>query len=169
MNKLTLKLTRAGIIASLYCVLSLLTLPVSGGAIQFRVSEGLTLLPLLFAESIPALFVGCLIFNFLSGLAIYDVILGSLITLASAVLTFFVGKIIKQQSIKIIIGGVFPVLFNAFGLPIIWLFLGDGLQYAYQIQVVFLLVSQAVSIYLFGSLIYLYLVKLQSKGVKYFL
>ena len=63
----TLLLARAGIIAALYAVLSFAVFPVASGAIQFRVSEALTLLPLLYVEAIPALFVGCIAVNLLTG------------------------------------------------------------------------------------------------------
>ena len=169
MQKITFKLTRAGIIASLYIVLSLLTLPVSGGAIQFRVSEGLTLLPLLYGEAVVAIFIGCLLFNTLSGLVIYDIILGSLITLVSALLTYLTGRLIKNKIPSISIGGIFPILLNAFGLPLIWLYLCEGLAYTYWLQVLFLLISQSVSVYLFGSLFYLSLNRLKEKSIKYFM
>ena len=48
MNAKTKTVARAGIIAALYVVLSLIVFPVASGAIQFRLSEGLTLLALIF-------------------------------------------------------------------------------------------------------------------------
>ena len=53
----TKKIVLSGIIGGLYVVLSLLTLPVASGAIQFRVSEGLTLLPLFFIEAVGGLLI----------------------------------------------------------------------------------------------------------------
>ena len=44
-------IVRAGLIAGLYVVLSLLTLPIASGAIQFRLSEALTILPLFFIST----------------------------------------------------------------------------------------------------------------------
>ena len=168
MSKTTIKLARAGVIAGLYCLLSLITLPISGGAIQFRLSEGLNLLPILFPEAIPALFIGCLLFNFLSGLAFYDVVLGSVITLVSAVCVYLVGKAIKNDFVSALICGIFPILLNAFGLPLIWLYLCDGLAFAYWLQVVFLIISQSISIYLVGIPTHLYLKRLKDKKIKYF-
>ena len=80
-------LTRAAVIAALYAALTLLLAPISYGAMQVRVSEGLTLLPMLFPEAAPALFVGCLLANLLGGSALPDIVLGSLTTLAAALLT----------------------------------------------------------------------------------
>lgn len=143
------KLTRAGIIASLYAVATLIVFPVASGAIQFRLSEALTLLPLLFVEAIPALFVGCLVSNIITGCALIDVLLGSLITLVSAVLTFAVGKLIRKTWLKTTVGGLFPVLLNALLLPLIWEYC-YGAAYVYHVQVAFLLIGQSVSVYAVG-------------------
>lgn len=166
MKNNTLKLVRAGIIGALYIVLSFVTFSFSGGAIQFRIAEGLTLLPLLYAESIPALFIGCLLFNFISGLPLLDVLLGSLITLVAGVLTFLVGKVFKKGWLKVFIGGLFPVLLNAFFLPLIWLFYG-ALEYIYILSVAFLVVSQSLSVYLVGSITYFSIDKLKDKNVEF--
>ena len=80
-------LTRAAVIAALYAALTLLLAPISYCAMQVRVSEGLTLLPVLFPEAAPALFVGCLLANLLGGSALPDIVLGSLTTLVAALLT----------------------------------------------------------------------------------
>ncbi len=159
MNKHTLRLMRAGIIGALYVVLSLVTLPISGGVIQFRVSEGLTLLPLLYFEAIPALFVGCFLFNLLSGLAFYDVLIGSLVTLVAGLLTYLIGKVIKPKIFKILVGGLFPVLLNAFILPIVWIYLLGQSKALYLMTVVSLLISQTLSVYTIGSAVYLPMAK----------
>ena len=163
MSSATKIIVRAGLIAGLYVVLSLLTLPVASGAIQFRLSEALTVLPLFFIEAIPALFVGCMLSNLISGCMLLDVILGSLITLVSAVLTYFVGKTVKNVPLKIVIGGFFPVALNAFFLPIIWVAIYGAIEYVYMLQVVFLLISQSISIYGFGTPLYFAIKKHQNK------
>ena len=154
------RLTRSGIIAALYVVTTFAVLPVASGAIQFRPSEALTLLPLFFIESVPALFVGCLIANLISGCALLDVVFGSLITLISALMTYLVGRIIKNGVLKIAVGGLFPILLNAFLLPVIWYFAYGQLEYVYIINVLTLFISQTVSIYLLGSVLYLGMKKL---------
>ncbi len=153
------KIARAGIIASLYVVLSLIAFPIANGAIQFRPSEGLCLLPLLYFESIPALFIGCIITNLILGGAVYDVLLGSLITLLSAICTFLFGRIIKNLPVKIAVSGLFPVLLNAFLLPLIWFLCYGKLQFIYIVQVVILIISQSLSVYLLGTFLYLFLNK----------
>ena len=150
----TKKLARAGVIAGLYVAISMLVFPLSGGAIQIRISEALTLLPLFFIEAIPALFVGCLVSNLILGLAVYDIILGSLVTLFSAILTYLVGKIIKNDLIRVFVGGIFPIILNAFFLPLIWILCYGALEYVYILQVFLLFVGQTLSVYLFGIPLY---------------
>lgn len=165
----TRMLARAGIIAAMYIALTFLVFPVASGAIQFRVSEALTILPLFYVEAIPALFVGCLLSNIITGCVLADVIVGSLITLVAGLLTYLVGKFIKSTPLKILLGGLPPVLLNAFFLPIIWYFAYGSLDYVYMLQVAFLLVSQGVVIYLLGTALYFAISKLCAKGVKVFL
>ena len=155
----TKKLAKAGVISALYVVLSLITFPVASGSIQFRLSEGLTLLPLFMIESVPALFVGCMLSNLITGCLLLDVIFGSLVTLFAGILTYFVGKFIKNNFLKYTLGGIFPVLLNAFLLPIIWYFCYGELEFLYILQVAFLLISQTVSVYAFGVPLSLFLEK----------
>ncbi len=167
MRKTVTKLVaRAGVIAALYFVLTMAVLPVASGAIQFRVSEALTLLPLLFPEAIPALFAGCILANLVSGCVVYDVIFGSVVTLLAACLTYAAGRVFKKTWLKIAVGGIFPVLLNAFLLPLIWLFCYESLEYAYMIQVLFLIAGQGVSVYLLGTFLMLPVMRMREKGVK---
>ncbi len=161
----TKKLVRAGIIAALYVLLSLAVFPVASGAIQFRASEALTLLPLLYAEAIPALAVGCMLSNLLTGCAVLDVVFGSVITLVAAILTFFIGKLFKNVWVKCAVGGIFPVVLNAFFLPVIWYFCYGELEYLYIVQVAFLLLSQTAVIYALGMPLTVHMNKLKEKGV----
>ncbi len=154
MSKTTKTMVRAGLIAGIYIVLSLITFPVASGAIQFRIAEALTILPLIFPEAIPALFVGCMLSNLITGCMILDVFLGSAITLVASLCTYFIGKAIKNNWLKILLGGVFPVLLNAFLLPLIWILAYGVIEYVYYLQVLFLLISQSVSIYALGSPLY---------------
>ncbi len=154
--------------ASLYVILSLITFPVASGAIQFRLSEALCLLPLSFIEAVPALFIGCALSNLITGCAIFDVIFGSVITLIAAVLTFLFGKIMKNLPFKIILGGFYPVVLNAFLLPLIWVWCYGALEYMYLLQVAFLIVSQSVSIYALGTPLYFAVDKFRKKGLRFF-
>lgn len=80
-------LVEGGIIAALYTALTLLLAPVSFSAIQFRASEALTLLPVLFPSAVPGLFVGCFLSNLIAGAPWQDVVFGSLATLGAAMAT----------------------------------------------------------------------------------
>ena len=162
MKTSTRTISRAGLVASLYVVLSLISFPIASGAIQFRLSEGLTLLPLIFPETAFALMVGCFLTNLITGCAIFDVIFGGLITLLAGLLTFLTAKLFKNTAVKLCVGGIFPVALNAFLLPLIWIWCYGVLEYAYFLQVAFLLVSQGVSVYALGVPIYFAVNKLKN-------
>lgn len=80
-------MTRAGMVAAIYAALTLLLAPISFGPMQLRVSEALTLLPVLWPEAIPGLFIGCFLANLLGGYGIVDAVVGGLATLLAAILT----------------------------------------------------------------------------------
>jgi uncharacterized membrane protein len=84
----TVIVTRGALIAALYVVLVLSFQPFSFGPMQVRIAEALTLLPCLWFEAIPGLFVGCLIANIFGGFGLIDIFLGSAATLVAAVLTY---------------------------------------------------------------------------------
>ena len=165
MNNATKIIVRAGLIAGLYVVLSLLTLPIASGAIQFRLSEALTILPLFFKEALPALFVGCMLSNLITGCMVLDIILGSVITLVAAVLTYIVGRLTKNTALRIVIGGFFPVILNAIFLPILWILIYGAIEYVYLLQVLFLFISQSISIYGFGSPLYFAIKKSRQNNI----
>ena len=98
MKMQTKQLTRAGLIAALYVVLTYLSFLVglSSGAIQFRISEALCVLPAFFPEAIPALFIGCALANLLTGSAIWDIIFGSIATLIGAFGTYLLRNVKKK-------------------------------------------------------------------------
>lgn len=163
----TKTLARAGIIAALYVALSVLVLPLASGSIQIRFGEAMTILPLFFPEACIALFVGCILVNFISGCVLIEVALGSLITLFSALLTYVVGKKIKSKWLKIFIGGLFPVILNALLLPLVWYWCYGNIEYVYLLQALLIFVGQAVAVYGLGFIVYLYLEKLLSKNVNF--
>ncbi|MDR3076918.1 MAG: QueT transporter family protein [Synergistaceae bacterium] len=89
MHKKVLMISRGAVIAAIYVTVTILFQPISYGAVQIRVSEALTVLPFLWVEAVPGLFVGCLIANIFGGLGLLDIALGSLATLAAAVISKF--------------------------------------------------------------------------------
>lgn len=82
-------MTGAAVIAALYAALTLVAAPTSFGAIQFRISEALTVLPLFMPEAVPGLFIGCIVANLFSPVsAVWDVIIGSTATIIAALITY---------------------------------------------------------------------------------
>ena len=91
-NKTAHQLTLAGVIAALYVALTFIN-PYGFGAVQVRVSEMLTVLPVFTSAAVPGLYAGCLVANLLHpGVHILDIIFGSLATLMAAVLTRILRK-----------------------------------------------------------------------------
>lgn len=89
-NSKTLFLAKSAIIAALYVVLTFV-LP-SNGAIQLRIAEALTVLPVFTPSAIPGLFVGCFLANMLSGCVPWDIFAGSIATLIGALGTYALRK-----------------------------------------------------------------------------
>ncbi len=123
MRKKTLFITQAAIIAALYVVLTLVSAAfgLDKNAIQFRISEALTVLPFFTPAAIPGLFAGCLLSNLLCGALPPDIIFGSLATLIGAVGTYFIGKRVKWLS------ALPPIAANTVIVPLV-------LKYAYHIE-----------------------------------
>lgn len=89
----TRSLCVSAVIAALYAALTVLLAPLSYGSVQCRVAEALTLLPLLFPQAVPGLFVGCVIANLFSPMVtVWDILFGSLATLLAAVGTYRLRK-----------------------------------------------------------------------------
>ena len=101
----TRSLCLSALIAALYAALTLLLAPISYGAIQCRISEAMTILPILLPQSIPGLFIGCVISNLYTGM-LTDVIFGSLATLLAALGTYLLRK-------KPLLAAACPVVANA--------------------------------------------------------
>lgn len=83
----TRAMTRGALIAALYVGLSYVStiFGLSSGAIQFRISEMLCILPVFFPEAVGGLFIGCMLSNIISGCVLWDIIIGSLATLIGAI------------------------------------------------------------------------------------
>ena len=93
-NKKAYFITQAAVIAALYVVLTLFinAFDLASGAIQVRISEALTILHYFTPAAVPGLFIGCLLSNFMTGAAIWDIIFGSLATLIGAIGTYLLRK-----------------------------------------------------------------------------
>jgi uncharacterized membrane protein len=139
-------LARAAAIASIYAAVTYLLKPISYGPIQVRVSEALTILPMLESSAIPGLFVGCLLANILGGLGPWDIYGGSLITLVAAYMT---GKMKNP-----LLGAVPPVVLNAFGVSYYLSFLYDM---PYWITVLYIGIGEFVAVAGLGIPLYYFI------------
>lgn len=112
----TAYLTYAGLIAAIYVVLTFVSQSVglASGAIQFRLSEMLTILPMFTASAIPGLTVGCVLANILTGCAMWDVVFGSVATLIGAFGTYMLRKTENPY-----LGALPPILSNMIIVPFV--------------------------------------------------
>ena len=86
-------LITGGLIAAVYTATTYALFPISYGAIQFRISEALTVLAAITPAAIPGLTLGCILSNLGSPLGIVDILVGALATLAAASCTYFTRQI----------------------------------------------------------------------------
>lgn len=82
------RVIRGAIIAAVYVALCAAFPGISYGMIQFRIAEALTVLPMLYVEAIPGLFIGCMGANIIGGYGLWDIFGGSLVTLVAAIVTY---------------------------------------------------------------------------------
>ncbi|HEX6987825.1 MAG TPA: QueT transporter family protein [Bacillota bacterium] len=102
-------ITRAGLIAATYAVITIALAPISYGPIQVRLSEALTLLP--FYWGTPAavgLWLGCIVANAYGGFGLLDIVGGCLITLVAGMLT--------ARMPNLWLGALWPIVLNALGV-----------------------------------------------------
>ena len=169
----TKRLCRAGIISALYVALTYAFAPFAFGPIQVRPAEALCILPLFFPEAIPALYVGCMLSNVASPYAVYDMFLGSLVTLLAAFGSYMVGCFFKKDALKVFFGGLFPVILNALLIPVIIVFLcTPNLDQAtagatYLSWALTLFITQSLWVYALGTPLYFSVKKLRKRGVKF--
>ena len=122
------KLAFGGVIAALYVVLTVVANAVglASGAIQVRISEALTILPVFTAAAIPGLTVGCVLANLVTGCLPWDIVFGSLATLLGAVGTRMMRKKPMLAWIPPVISNmaIVPiVLMKVYGVPDAWWYL----------------------------------------------
>ena len=115
MKKNTTKMVAfGGMIAALYVVLTMLAaaLGLASGAIQVRISEAVTILPVFTVAAVPGLTIGCVLANLITGCAAWDVVFGSLATLIGAIGTRLLRK-------KPLLAWIPPVISNMAIVPIV--------------------------------------------------
>ncbi|MEL7603763.1 MAG: QueT transporter family protein [Bacillota bacterium] len=124
-------LVTAAVIGALYAALTLALAPISYGALQFRISEALCILPFFMPASAAGLAVGCAIANLIGpGAGLPDVVFGSLATLLAGVCTALIGVRARARGKTswgaCVAACLMPAVFNApiIGLVIAYAVLG---------------------------------------------
>jgi len=132
-------LARGALIAAVYIVLCIALQPISYGAVQLRVAEALTVLPILYQEAIPGIFIGVLLANIFGGLGLADIVFGSLTSLAAAYLTWRFRRSFAAY--------LFPVIMNA---AIISIYLHAIANLPYWATVLSIGASEAIVVFALG-------------------
>lgn len=116
MNK-TNKIAKQAMIAALYTVIGFVLAPISFGAVQARVSEALTLLPVFGISNVWGITIGCFLTN-LIGLATganilgsLDIIFGTAATLVAGLLSYLFRNV-RLRDIPVL-SALPPVIINA--------------------------------------------------------
>ena len=138
------RLTRAAVLGALYAAVTLLTAPISFGAIQCRVSEALCLVPWLFPETGWGLFAGCLIANVLGSGSPLDIVFGSTATLLAALMTAH----IRPKALA----ALPPVLVNAVmvGAALGYAAAPDAFWVSFPLLALEIAAGEAVAVYALG-------------------
>ncbi len=156
MNNRTLRthaLAAAAIVGAAYAVLTMALAPISYGAIQLRISEVLCILPYFMPCTAWGLFIGCAVANLLTG-NMFDIIFGSLATLAAALITAALGK--KRHTLaNSALACLMPVVFNAVvvGAVITGAYEGLGLfehPGVFALNAVYVGLGEAIVLYVLG-------------------
>ena len=170
MNNASLKSNRgrirfvcqAGIVAALYTVLTCLVgaFGLANGAIQFRVSEALCVLPVFMPAAVPGLTVGCLLSNILTGCLWQDILFGPVATLLGALgawllrrLSPWLAPLPTVAANTLIVPFILAYAYHAEGgLPYLMLTVGIGeILSAYVLGMVLLLALRRYGSRIFGQ------------------
>ena len=147
----TRKLANCAMLAALYTALCLALAPLSFGAMQIRVAEALTLLPVFSAGAIWGVTLGCALSNLigmLTGanmLGLPDLIFGTIATFLAAVLSYRLRKL-RVRGLPVF-SALPPILINAviIGAELTVIFVGEFTLKAFAVNALFVALGQAVS------------------------
>lgn len=146
-------ITKAGIIAALYVVLTFITnlFGLADKAVQVRFSEALTILPVVTPAAIPGVTLGCLISNIVIGCTPIDIVFGTLATFIGAIGTYF----LKKNKYLAVIP---PILSNTIIIPFVLMY-STGTELNFWYCAFTICIGQIISCGILG----LYLLKQISK------
>jgi uncharacterized membrane protein len=125
------KITFAAVIGAVYAALTMLLAPISYGAVQFRISEALCILPFFFPQAVWGLFVGCALANTISLLGPIDILFGALATLMAGLCTMQLGRLNRSSIAFKAMACLPPVIFNAVIIGAIIAFSGTDASEAF--------------------------------------
>ncbi len=150
-NQTALLISQGAAIAALYVALTMIFAPISFGAVQVRVAEALTILPLFTPVAIPGLFVGCVLANILGGAIVWDVVFGSLATLIGAAL----GYVLRKNRWLVPIPAVAA---NTVIIPLVLRY-GYGIDMPLYLIMLYVAIGEVVGYYLLGEMLATVLLK----------
>lgn len=165
-----LTLVQGAVLAAIYLVATFLTSAISFGMVQFRISEALAALAILFPGAPAGLFVGCLLANLLNpaSLGFVDILGGSIATGVAALLTYRLGRSYRRSLQKYyqsreaadrpamiarLIPLASPVIINALVVGIYLPFIIQGTEPTLPVVLLSMLsifISQAIAVYALG-------------------
>ena len=139
----TLFLAQGAIIAAMYVALTLIFAPISFGAVQVRIAEVLTILPMFTPAAIPGLFIGCLIANGIGGGILLDVIFGSIATLLGAVF----GYLLRFNRWLVPIPAIVS---NTIIVPFVLKY-GYGIEIPIWLMMIYIAIGEIIGCYVLGE------------------
>ncbi len=144
-------LCQAAMIAALYVVLTWISTAfgLASGAVQCRLGEALSILPLFVPAAVPGLGVGCFLANLLFSPAPADLVFGTLATVLGALGCRIIAKSFRSYGVWTLVLATLPnVLANTVIIPLI-------LRYAYNLEeaLPILMIQVGVGELLSGTLI----------------
>lgn len=139
------RLTQGAVIAALYVVLTLIFAPISFGAVQVRIAEVLTILPMFTSAAVPGLFLGCVLANLLGGAVVLDVVFGSLATLIGAV----GGWLLRKNRWLVPLPAVIA---NSLIVPFVLKY-GYGLELPIPLMALYVAIGEILGCYVLGELL----------------
>ncbi len=151
----TKALVRTALIAAVYTAVGMALAPITFGSVQVRVSEALTLLPVVMPEAVVGVTLGCFLTNVIgvftgaNVLGALDIVFGTAATLAAALVT----RRLRDVRVKGIpfAAAVPPVLFNALIVGAeLWWALGPRTTAGFLLQAGGVALGQSISCFLLG-------------------
>ena len=143
-NQNSKRIAHGAMVAALYVVLTLVFAPISFGAVQLRVSEALSIMPMFGFSAVWGLFVGCLLANILGGAVLLDVIFGSLATLIGAIGGYLLRKNRWLVPVPAIVS-------NAVIVPFVLKY-GYGVDMPIWIMMLYVAAGEIISCYILGEI-----------------